>query len=60
MVYANGSSENHPVQRRFTKGASSKVLDLKGGKRIIKKINFNYKTVTPRRGKAKITVFAKK
>ena len=60
VEYANGSSENHVIQRRFERGTSSKALDLKGGNRIIKKIIFNYKTIKPRRKKAKIIVKAKR
>ena len=42
--YGNGSSQAIPVNRRFAAGSESKVLNLPGNKRIIKKITFRYKT----------------
>ena len=59
IVYANGTSENHVINKRVNKGRSSRVLDLKGKKRIIKKIVFNYRTKLLANGKARITVLGK-
>ncbi len=60
VVYANGTSENHVINKRINKGRFSRVLDLKGNKRIIKKIVFNYRTKLLARGKAKITVYGRR
>lgn len=59
VIYGNGSSENFVVNRHFKAGHESRVIDLKGKDRIIKKININYKTVPVGKGRAKITVFGK-
>jgi hypothetical protein len=59
VVYANGSSENHIINKRFNAGEHSRVLDLKGGKRIIRKIVFNYRTKIFAKGRARIIVFGK-
>jgi len=59
VIYGNGSSENFDINRKFHAGHESKVVDLKGHDRIIKKINMNYKTVPAGKGKAKIVVFGK-
>ena len=60
VVYANGTSENHVINKRINKGHFSRVLDLKGKKRIIKKIIFNYKTKLLARGKAQVIVYGKR
>ncbi len=60
VFYANGSSENHPINQRIEKGRTSRVLDLNGKSRIIKKIVFNYRTKLLAHGKAKVTVLARR
>lgn len=59
VVYRNGTSENHKVNQRFNKGQSSRVLDLKGSKRIIHKIVFNYDTINNGNGRAKVIAFGR-
>ena len=59
VIYGNGSSENFVINRHFKAGHESRVIDLKGYDRIIKKININYKTVRIGDGKAKVIVFGK-
>jgi len=59
VIYGNGSSENFEVNKHFKAGHESRVIDLKGYDRIIKKININYKTVKAGKGKAKVIVFGK-
>jgi len=59
VVYANGTSENHIINKRINKGRFSKILDLKGNKRIIKKIVFNYRTKLLSNGKALVTAYGK-
>jgi hypothetical protein len=58
IVYANGSSENHLANKRFGVG-DVVIIDLKGNRRIIKKIIFNYHTTFYAIGKARIHVFGK-
>ncbi|MDB4539799.1 DUF2541 family protein [Saprospiraceae bacterium] len=59
VVYANGTSENHVINKKFKKGDTSRVLDLEGNKRIIRKIIFNYKTIKTNKGRAHIVVLGK-
>ena len=59
VIYGNGSSENFVINRHFKAGHESRVIDLKGYDRIIKKININYKTVRIGNGKVKVIVFGK-
>lgn len=59
VIYGNGTSDNFVVNRHFKAGHDSRVIDLTGRNRIIKKININYKTVHVGKGRAKIVVFGK-
>lgn len=42
VTYGNGTKDEIPLKFTFRKGAESRVIDLRGGKRIIKKITFIY------------------
>lgn len=59
VFFGNGTSENFVIDKRFEAGHESRVIDLIGNKRIIKKININYKTIRSGDGRAKVTVFGK-
>ena len=59
VIYGNGTFENFVVNKRFQAGHESRVIDLEGVNRIIKKININYKTLKVGQGKAKVVVFGK-
>jgi len=60
IVYGNGSSENHKVNETFRKGHFTRVLDLNGKSRVIRKILFNYTTINVGKGRAKIIAFGKR
>lgn len=60
IVYGNGSSENHKVNETFRKGHFTRVLDLNGKNRVIRKILFNYTTINVGKGRAKIIAFGKR
>lgn len=49
--YGNGTVENFPINRVIKAGGESKVFDLPGNKRIIKRISFNYKSVPTAKGR---------
>lgn len=59
VVFANGESRNFKINHKFAPGTESRVLDLPGNKRIIKKINLNYKTVPNGNGKAIVVVWGR-
>ena len=44
VFFKNGESENFTFDKDFAAGASTRILDLPGNKRIIKKVNLNYTT----------------
>ena len=59
VIFGNGESKNVSLNRKFAAGSESRVIDLPGNKRIIKKINMNYKTVPTKKGRAEVVVWGK-
>jgi hypothetical protein len=59
VVFQNGDIENIRIDRNFSVGEWSSVIDLVGNKRFIDKIVFNYHTKFFADGKGKIIVFGK-
>ncbi|OXB03778.1 hypothetical protein B0A72_14870 [Flavobacterium pectinovorum] len=58
--YDDGAPENINTRVEIPKGGESRVIDLKGGKRKLKSIEFWYDTKGFLNGKADVTVFAMK
>ena len=44
VTYGNGKSDVIPLRHFFKEGSRSRIIDLPGGKRIIRRITFFYKT----------------
>lgn len=57
--YGNGSKEEIELRHVFSQASSSRLIDLKGNKRVIKKIAFLYDTKGLARGKAKVHVYGR-
>jgi hypothetical protein len=58
VTFGNGKTETVPVRHVFKEGSRSRVIDLPGQKRIIRKITFLYKTAgSLREGRALIRVY---
>ncbi len=58
--FENGGVQEIELRHTFTRASSSRVIDLRGNKRIIEKIVFWYDTKNLSRGRATLTVFGKK
>jgi hypothetical protein len=58
--YDDGAPENINTRCEIPKGGESRVIDLKGGKRKLKSIEFWYETKGFLNGKADVTVFGMK
>lgn len=58
--YDDGAPENINTRVDIPKGGESRVIDLKGGKRKLKSIEFWYDTKGFLNGKADVTVFGMK
>ena len=59
IVFGNGESKVIEVNRKFAAGTESKVIDLPGNKRIIRKVVMNYKTVPAGKGRALVVLWGK-
>jgi hypothetical protein len=58
VTYGNGVDDTIQVRHLFREGSRSRLIDLPGGKRIIRKIAFFYKTVGPaQEGRALVKVY---
>ena len=59
ITYKNGTKENVALRHNFGPKSGSRVIDIRGGKRVIQKITFLYDTkgITP--GKAVVHVFGR-
>lgn len=57
VTYGNGESDHLSLKHSFYAGSNSRVLDLEGGRRVIKEITFWYDTKNSSKRKAKIHVF---
>lgn len=59
IIFGNGESRNVKVNKKFTAGMESRVIDLPGNTRIIKKIVMNYTAVARHKGKATFVVWGR-
>jgi hypothetical protein len=58
--FENGGSQEVELRHNFTKGSDSRVVDLKGNKRFIEKIEFWYDTKNTADRKATVVVWGRK
>jgi len=59
VVYGNGVKDDIPLRHNFNRKSSSRIIDLKGGKRVIKRIVFVYDTKGILKRKAVVHVFGR-
>jgi hypothetical protein len=59
ITYMNGTKEEIQLRNSFARGTTSRVIDIKGGQRLIKNIKFVYDTKNLARKKAKIHVYGR-
>ena len=59
IIYNDDTSESHIITRNFQKGDASRVLDLVGYERIIKKVIFSYRRRNSGQKRADLVVLAK-
>lgn len=60
VTYGNGNTEIIPLKFHFKQGAESRIIDLKGDKRKLRKISFCYDTKNRSKKKATIHVAGKR
>ncbi len=59
VQYGNGKKDVIQLRHNFSRKSATRVLDLKGGKRVIRDITFFYDTKNSSRNRAKVHVFGK-
>ncbi len=59
IVFGNGTKQEVELRKNFAPGSESRVIDLNGHDRVIKKIKFWYDTKNRSRKRGTVTVFAK-
>jgi hypothetical protein len=61
MVVTFGNDERFSpnVRYRFAEGSGSRTIDLPGERRGIKRIDFNYRSISKREGKGRVEVYAR-
>jgi hypothetical protein len=57
--FDNGDVQDVSLRSRFTQGSESRVIDLNGGLRHLKKIEFWYETKGFARGRARVAVWGR-
>ena len=60
VTYDNGAPDKIDIRQNIAQGGESRVIDLRGGKRSIRKIEFWYDTKGILNGRANVTVFGMK
>lgn len=60
IIFGNGSNKNVVFNKKFPAGSFTRVIDLTGNKRIIKKVKLNYKSVPVGKGRAIVTLFGRR
>jgi hypothetical protein len=59
VTFANDQKFTPDVRHRFDEGEGSRVIDLPGDRRGIRKIDFNYRSINRREGKGRVEVYAR-
>ena len=60
VEYANGKRDELKLRSVISAGSDSRLMDLRGGKRAIRKVTFYYETIERGRGKAIVTAWGKR
>lgn len=60
VTYEDGAPENIEVRNEISKGGESRVIDLKGGKRKLKSVEFWFDTKGVLNGKAEVILYGSK
>jgi hypothetical protein len=59
VTFDNDEKFSPEVRHRFDEKSKSRNIDLPGNRRAIKRIDFNYRSVDRRQGKATVEVYAR-
>ncbi|UJF17174.1 hypothetical protein L0B53_04465 [Vibrio sp. SS-MA-C1-2] len=60
VEYSNGAHDSLPIRALIAPKGESRVMDLRGGKRAIKKVTLYYRSAKDGRGTSVVTVWGRK
>ena len=60
VTYSNGAPDHIPLRYHIAQGASSRVIDLRGGDRNIRRVTFIYRRPTNIRGPATVELWGQR
>lgn len=60
VVYSNGADDIIPLKFHIPAGGRSRLIDLRGGDRYIRRIEFSYRAVRNGRGRAQVEVYGRR
>lgn len=59
VTFGNDETFKPKLLHKFTKGSGSRIIDLSGERRTIKRIDFSYKSINRREGKGTVEVLGR-
>ncbi len=59
VTFANGETFKPNLRHRFAEGSRSRVIDLPGDRRAIRRVDFSYRTINRREGKARVALYGR-
>jgi hypothetical protein len=59
VTFGNDETFSPNMRHRFAEGSGSRTIDLPGERRVIKRIDFNYRTINRREGKGRVEVYGR-
>lgn len=59
VVYGNGQTEDIAIRSQIREGGESRVIDLKGDRRVIREVQMVYRRKPNFRGKARVEVWGR-
>jgi len=57
--FGNDQTFSPKIRYKFAEGSGTQVIDLPGERRTIKRIDFNYRSISRREGKGTVAVFGR-
>ena len=59
IIFGNGTNKNVIFNKNFPAGTATRIIDLPGNKRIIKKVKLNYKSMPAQKGRALVALWGR-
>jgi hypothetical protein len=59
VTFGDGKKFSPNVRHHFDEKTTSRVIDLPGDRRVIKSVDFAYRSTNPREGKARVTLYGR-